>query len=93
MLGRGGKGFWIPGGLGWAGKLTRKKQVERKQERQEFKNQIKKMRNERTKPKEAGFLTLGTIQTMLATLLAQVVPSFVVFSILCHCPSPRLSSL
>lgn len=34
--------------MGWAGKLTRKKQVEKKQERWEFKSQIEKMRNERT---------------------------------------------
>lgn len=40
MSGRDGKGCWIPGGLGWARTLMRKKQVERKQERQELKNQI-----------------------------------------------------
>lgn len=40
VSGRDGKGCWIPGGLGWARRLMRKKQVERKQERQELKNQI-----------------------------------------------------
>lgn len=40
VSGTDGKGCWIPGGLGWARTLMRKKQVERKQERQELKNQI-----------------------------------------------------
>ena len=36
--GQAGKGFWVPGGLGWARKLMRRSQhAERKQESWEFK--------------------------------------------------------